>query len=198
MALAAIRRGWSNNPSQTSGPPTAAAVGKRRQPGFEREPRLIADIACQFATLAPRRIGRGEHIGHLVGAIRDECPLRVFEQHRVGRAAFAGIVEQDEGTPFRHRPQPLPQAPRLSRDSLTAPAAAPHRRPAIIHRERARHMGEIFLGLGANGENQHLRLGQANRHGLIAGATRDRQDRHAAGAGGKLLRLRAFPSSSPM
>ncbi|MEC9149937.1 MAG: helicase HerA-like domain-containing protein, partial [Pseudomonadota bacterium] len=32
-------------------------------------------------------------------------------------------------------------------------------------------MGEIFLGLGANGENQHLRLGQANRHGLIAGAT---------------------------
>ena len=32
-------------------------------------------------------------------------------------------------------------------------------------------MSEIFLGLGANGENQHLRLGQANRHGLIAGAT---------------------------
>ncbi|MCF8882825.1 DUF853 domain-containing protein [Erythrobacter sp. SN021] len=32
-------------------------------------------------------------------------------------------------------------------------------------------MSEIFLGLGANGERQHLRLGQANRHGLIAGAT---------------------------
>ena len=32
-------------------------------------------------------------------------------------------------------------------------------------------MGEIFLGLGANGERQVLRLGQANRHGLIAGAT---------------------------
>jgi len=32
-------------------------------------------------------------------------------------------------------------------------------------------MSEIFLGLGGNGENQHLRLGQANRHGLIAGAT---------------------------
>jgi DNA helicase HerA-like ATPase len=32
-------------------------------------------------------------------------------------------------------------------------------------------MGEIFLGLGANGERQLLRLGRANRHGLIAGAT---------------------------
>ncbi len=32
-------------------------------------------------------------------------------------------------------------------------------------------MGEIFLGLGANGENQMLDLGRANRHGLIAGAT---------------------------
>ncbi|HEY0958126.1 MAG TPA: helicase HerA-like domain-containing protein [Novosphingobium sp.] len=32
-------------------------------------------------------------------------------------------------------------------------------------------MDEIFLGLGANGERQVLRLGRANRHGLIAGAT---------------------------
>ncbi|MEY4237859.1 MAG: hypothetical protein RL339_460 [Pseudomonadota bacterium] len=32
-------------------------------------------------------------------------------------------------------------------------------------------MSEIFLGLGANGERQVLRLGRANRHGLIAGAT---------------------------
>ena len=32
-------------------------------------------------------------------------------------------------------------------------------------------MEEIFLGLGANGERQVLRLGRANRHGLIAGAT---------------------------
>ncbi len=32
-------------------------------------------------------------------------------------------------------------------------------------------MSEIFLGLGANGERQVLRLDQANRHGLIAGAT---------------------------
>ncbi|MBX7481835.1 helicase HerA-like domain-containing protein [Qipengyuania qiaonensis] len=32
-------------------------------------------------------------------------------------------------------------------------------------------MGEIFLGLGGKGEKQHLRLDQANRHGLIAGAT---------------------------
>ena len=32
-------------------------------------------------------------------------------------------------------------------------------------------MDDIFLGLGGNGENQYLRLGQANRHGLIAGAT---------------------------
>ncbi|MFZ1742225.1 MAG: helicase HerA-like domain-containing protein, partial [Pontixanthobacter sp.] len=32
-------------------------------------------------------------------------------------------------------------------------------------------MGSIFLGLGANGENQSLDLGRANRHGLIAGAT---------------------------
>ena len=32
-------------------------------------------------------------------------------------------------------------------------------------------MSEIFLGLGANGQRQHLRLDQANRHGLIAGAT---------------------------
>jgi DNA helicase HerA-like ATPase len=32
-------------------------------------------------------------------------------------------------------------------------------------------MDEIFLGLGANGEKQVLRLGRANRHGLIAGAT---------------------------
>ncbi|MBY6127611.1 DUF853 domain-containing protein [Qipengyuania aquimaris] len=32
-------------------------------------------------------------------------------------------------------------------------------------------MSTIFLGLGGNGENQHLRLEQANRHGLIAGAT---------------------------
>ena len=33
------------------------------------------------------------------------------------------------------------------------------------------NMDRIFLGLGANGEPQHLQLGQANRHGLIAGAT---------------------------
>ncbi|KPH57600.1 helicase HerA-like domain-containing protein [Novosphingobium sp. ST904] len=32
-------------------------------------------------------------------------------------------------------------------------------------------MDEIFLGLGGNGERQVLRLGRANRHGLIAGAT---------------------------
>jgi len=32
-------------------------------------------------------------------------------------------------------------------------------------------MGEIFLGLGANGERQVLHLSRANRHGLIAGAT---------------------------
>lgn len=32
-------------------------------------------------------------------------------------------------------------------------------------------MGEIFLGLGGNGERQVLRLGRANRHGLVAGAT---------------------------
>ncbi|WBY17206.1 DUF853 family protein [Erythrobacteraceae bacterium WH01K] len=32
-------------------------------------------------------------------------------------------------------------------------------------------MGEIFLGLGANGERQSLDLSRANRHGLIAGAT---------------------------
>ncbi|GAA4642649.1 DUF853 domain-containing protein [Pontixanthobacter gangjinensis] len=32
-------------------------------------------------------------------------------------------------------------------------------------------MGTIFLGLGANGENQSLDLGRSNRHGLIAGAT---------------------------
>lgn len=32
-------------------------------------------------------------------------------------------------------------------------------------------MSEIFLGLGGNGERQVLRLGRANRHGLIAGAT---------------------------
>ena len=32
-------------------------------------------------------------------------------------------------------------------------------------------MSDIFLGLGGNGENQYLRLAQANRHGLIAGAT---------------------------
>lgn len=32
-------------------------------------------------------------------------------------------------------------------------------------------VSEIFIGLGANGERQALQLGQANRHGLIAGAT---------------------------
>ena len=32
-------------------------------------------------------------------------------------------------------------------------------------------MGQIFLGLAANGERQYLDLGRANRHGLIAGAT---------------------------
>ncbi len=32
-------------------------------------------------------------------------------------------------------------------------------------------MTDILLGLGANGERQVLRLGRANRHGLIAGAT---------------------------
>ncbi len=32
-------------------------------------------------------------------------------------------------------------------------------------------MSSIFLGLGANKENQSLDLGRANRHGLIAGAT---------------------------
>ncbi len=32
-------------------------------------------------------------------------------------------------------------------------------------------MDDIFLGLGANGERQVLRLSRANRHGLIAGAT---------------------------
>ncbi|MXP29331.1 DUF853 family protein [Porphyrobacter algicida] len=31
--------------------------------------------------------------------------------------------------------------------------------------------GDIFLGLAANGEKQFLHLGQANRHGLVAGAT---------------------------
>lgn len=32
-------------------------------------------------------------------------------------------------------------------------------------------MGQIFLGLASNGENQYLDLSRANRHGLIAGAT---------------------------
>ncbi|CDO36877.1 MULTISPECIES: helicase HerA-like domain-containing protein [Novosphingobium] len=32
-------------------------------------------------------------------------------------------------------------------------------------------MSDIFLGLGADGNRQALRLGRANRHGLIAGAT---------------------------
>lgn len=32
-------------------------------------------------------------------------------------------------------------------------------------------MGQIYLGLGANGEKQYLDLKRANRHGLIAGAT---------------------------
>ena len=32
-------------------------------------------------------------------------------------------------------------------------------------------MDDIFIGLAANGEKQTLRLGRANRHGLIAGAT---------------------------
>ena len=32
-------------------------------------------------------------------------------------------------------------------------------------------MSDIFLGLGGNGENQHLALSRANRHGLVAGAT---------------------------
>ena len=32
-------------------------------------------------------------------------------------------------------------------------------------------MSDIFLGLGADGNRQELRLGRANRHGLIAGAT---------------------------
>ena len=32
-------------------------------------------------------------------------------------------------------------------------------------------MDDIFLGLGANGEKQTLRLSRANRHGLVAGAT---------------------------
>jgi uncharacterized protein len=32
-------------------------------------------------------------------------------------------------------------------------------------------MSQIFLGLAANGEQQHLDLSRANRHGLIAGAT---------------------------
>jgi hypothetical protein len=32
-------------------------------------------------------------------------------------------------------------------------------------------MEDIYLGLGSNGERQVLRLGRANRHGLIAGAT---------------------------
>jgi len=32
-------------------------------------------------------------------------------------------------------------------------------------------MGDIFIGLGANGERQNLLLALANRHGLVAGAT---------------------------
>jgi DNA helicase HerA-like ATPase len=32
-------------------------------------------------------------------------------------------------------------------------------------------MGQLFLGLASNGEQQHLDLSRANRHGLIAGAT---------------------------
>lgn len=32
-------------------------------------------------------------------------------------------------------------------------------------------MSDIYLGLGGNGERQHLALSRANRHGLIAGAT---------------------------
>jgi DNA helicase HerA-like ATPase len=42
----------------------------------------------------------------------------------------------------------------------------PHFRPGA-----AAHMDNIFIGLGANGERQTLRLSRANRHGLIAGAT---------------------------
>lgn len=32
-------------------------------------------------------------------------------------------------------------------------------------------MDEILLGLGSHGEKQMLRLGRANRHSLIVGAT---------------------------
>jgi DNA helicase HerA-like ATPase len=39
----------------------------------------------------------------------------------------------------------------------------------------------IFIGLGSNGEPQRLVLRRANRHGLIAGRHRHRQDSHAPG-----------------
>jgi len=42
---------------------------------------------------------------------------------------------------------------------------------AIAGRMGTERMGEIFIGLGANGERQVLNLKRANRHGLVAGAT---------------------------
>jgi DNA helicase HerA-like ATPase len=66
--------------------------------------------------------------------------------------------------------QPLRVGAALSRDSLTLRRALRHT-AARSGFGSGRFMGDIFLGLGGNGENQHLRLTQANRHGLIAGAT---------------------------
>ena len=53
---------------------------------------------------------------------------------------------------------------------LTPVGAAATPGQHIFGREHYRVDG-IFLGLGGNGANQFLRLDQANRHGLIAGAT---------------------------
>jgi hypothetical protein len=54
----------------------------------------------------------------------------------------------------------------------------------------------IFLGNGT--AKQTLCFKYANRHGLIAGANRDREDRIPAGSRGRLLRRGRAVSSWPM
>jgi hypothetical protein len=55
---------------------------------------------------------------------------------------------------------------------MQKPTRAGRARPYLLPlNSLERAMTEIFLGLGANGERQTLRLSRANRHGLIAGAT---------------------------
>jgi hypothetical protein len=79
-------------------------LGKRHEPGFERQPGLVSDVTGQRAAVHGSRGFRFiEDPGDVLGTAGDEHVARALEQVRVDRAFAAGIVEQDERFAGRHR-----------------------------------------------------------------------------------------------